>query len=110
MRLRAGLAAFGLMLYGGSYLVMATAMNTTIQLVALEEMRGRTYAVYVMCLTGALPIGLLVWGWAADRWAIRPVTVTAGALLALVVVGFHLSGRLKAMARADASAARAFTE
>lgn len=103
-------AAFGLMLYGGSYLVMATAMNTTIQLVALEEMRGRTYAVYVMCLTGALPIGLLVWGWAADRWAIRPVTVTAGALLALVVVGFHLSGRLQAMARADASAARAFTE
>ncbi len=97
------LAAVGLMLYGGSYLAIASALNTTIQLLARDDMRGKSIAVFVMCLTGALPIGLYVWGVAADHLGIQEVTVIAGVLLLLVTAGLWVTGRFSAMTDADRS-------
>jgi len=95
------LAVIGLGLYGGAYLAIASALNTTIQLLAVERMRGKAVAIFVMCLTGALPLGLVAWGWAADAWDIRPVTVVAGAALVVVTAWFAAAGRFDAMAAAD---------
>lgn len=95
------IAVAGLALYGGAYLAIASALNTTIQLLAREDMRGKALAVFIMCLTGALPIGLVVWGEAADRWGIQPVTVVAGALLVVTTAWFALAGRFDAMSEAD---------
>jgi MFS family permease len=92
------LACAGLVLYGGSYLGMAAALNTTIQMTAREDMRGKSIAVYVICLTGALPLGLVAWGWAADQWGVRGVTVAAGCALATIAAAFAASGRLSSMA------------
>ena len=83
-------AVIGLALYGGAYLAIASALNTTVQLLAREDMRGKVIAIYLGCLTGALPVGLVLWGWAADAWGIRPVTVVAGLLL-VVVTGWSSS-------------------
>lgn len=94
-------AVIGLALYGGAYLAIASALNTTIQLLAREDMRGKAVAIYLVCLTGALPIGLIVWGWAADAWGIQPVTVAAGLLLLAVTAWFAAAGRFDAMAAAD---------
>ena len=94
-------AVIGLALYGGAYLAIASALNTTIQLLAREDMRGKAVAVFIMCLTGALPLGLVVWGWAADAWGIRPVTVVAGVVLVAVTTWFAGAGRFDAMAAAD---------
>ena len=94
-------AVVGLALYGGAYLAIASALNTTIQLLARDDMRGRAVAIFVMCLTGALPVGLYVWGRTADVWGIRPVTVVAGVVLVLVTGWFALAGRFDAMAAAD---------
>lgn len=92
-----------LLCFGGAYLSIASTINTTIQLVVLEELRGVVIAIYLMCLTGALPIGLYVWGEAADAFGIRPTTVAAGAALVVVTTGFIVTGRFRVMADADAA-------
>ena len=95
------LAVVALAVYGGAYLAIASALNTTIQLLAREDMRGKAVAIFVMCLTGALPLGLMAWGWAADAWGIRPVTVVAGLALVTTTAWFSVAGRFDAMAAAD---------
>lgn len=95
------LAAAASVLYGGSYLAIASAINTTIQVLAREDMRGKSIAIYIMCLTGALPVGSVLWGWVADEVGIRAVTVGAGAALASVAALFATRGRFHAMAAAD---------
>ena len=90
-----------LVCFGGAYLSIASTINTTIQLVVREDLRGVVIAIYLMCLTGALPVGIFVWGAAADRVGIRPTTVAAGALLVAVTVVFVLTGRFSMMAAAD---------
>lgn len=97
-------ALIGLAVYGGSYLAIASAMNTTIQLVAREDMRGKAVAIYIMCLTGALPVGLVVWGWAADVWGVQAVTVAAGAILVALTGVFAATRRFDAMVAADTAA------
>lgn len=90
-------AVGGLAVYGGSYLAIASALNTTIQLSARDDLRGKALAIYLMFLTGALPVGLVVWGFAADRWGIRTVTVWAGALLLVVMGLMRLAGTFDRM-------------
>lgn len=90
-----------LLAFGGAYLSIASTINTTIQLVVDEELRGVVIAIYLMCLTGALPIGMILWGAAADEFGIRPTTVAAGLALAAVTAVFVLTGRFTVMAAAD---------
>jgi len=99
------LAAIASIAYGAAYLAIASALNTTIQVLASEAMRGKTIAVYLMCLTGALPIGLAVWGFAADAFGIRQVTVVSGVLLVAVTAWLAGSSRLDGMADADVARA-----
>ncbi len=97
------LSILALLCFGGAYLSIASTINTTIQLVVLEELRGVVIAIYLMCLTGALPIGLFVWGMAADAYGIRSTTVAAGLALAAVTLVFIVTGRFRVMADADAA-------
>jgi MFS family permease len=90
-----------LLFFGGSYLAIASTINTTIQLVVREDLRGTTIAIYLMCLTGALPVGLVGWGLAADRFGLRPTTVAAGLALVAVTGAFVATGRFSVMAAAD---------
>jgi hypothetical protein len=90
-----------LLFFGGAYLSIASTINTSIQLVVREELRGTVIAIYLMCLTGALPIGLYLWGVAADAFGLRPTTVVAGILLVLVTAVFVLTGRFRIMSHAD---------
>lgn len=95
-------ALLGGIIFGGSYLAIASAINTTIQLLARDEMRGKSIAFYIMCLTGSLPIGLWLWGLAADHWGIRAVTVVAGLALVALTGVFAMTGQFAAMGAADA--------
>ncbi len=90
-----------LVCFGGAYLSIASTINTTIQLVVREDLRGVVIAIYVMCLTGALPVGIFFWGAAADRVGIRPTTVAAGVLLVAVTLVFVTTRRFSVMAAAD---------
>jgi len=90
-------ALMGGLVWGGSYLAIAASMNTTVQLAVREEMRGKAIAVYLMCLTGALPVGTLAWGLVADRVGIRATTIGASAALLALTAWFVVGGRLAAL-------------
>lgn len=94
-------AVVALMAFGGSYLGIASTINTTIQLVVTDDLRGKVLAIYVMFLTGSLPIGLFVWGLLADAIGLRQVTVLSGLLLLGATTALWASGRFKVMAQAD---------
>ena len=94
-------AVAALLVFGGSYLGIASTINTTIQLVVHDHLRGKVIALYLMCLTGALPLGLLAWGFMADAVGLRATTVGAGVLLVLVTGLLRASGRFAVMAQAD---------
>jgi len=87
--------------FGAAYLALAATMNTAIQLVVREDLRGTVIALYLACLTGALPLGLYVWGEAADRFGLQHVTVVAGLLLLVVTVVLIVTGRFRVMAVGD---------
>ncbi len=93
-----GAAVAALLVFGAAYLTIAATINTTIQLVVADDLRGTVIALYLMCLTGALPVGLLLWGVAADAVGLRTTTVVAGGLLVLATVVFALTGRFRVMA------------
>jgi predicted MFS family arabinose efflux permease len=90
-----------LMCFGAAYLAIASTINTTIQLLVRDDLRGKVIAIYLMCLTGALPIGLIVWGQCADAFGLRVTTVVAGVLLIVVTLGYGLAGRFSLMAAED---------
>ena len=104
------IAVVGLVVYGAAYLAIASALNTTVQLLAEEHMRGKSIAIYIMCLTGALPVGLFVWGIVADAIGIQEVTVIAGVALLAVTYLLARTGRFAAMAAATGGAAEQVTD
>ncbi|MBI2168823.1 MAG: MFS transporter [Actinobacteria bacterium] len=75
-----GLAA--LFIAGVAYLPMASALNTTLQLLVEEQRRGKVLALYLMSFTASIPIGALVQGWLADVVGPRPTVAVAGCLFA----------------------------
>ncbi len=95
------IAVVGGILFGGAYLAIAATIITTIQLLAHEDMRGKAIAVYIGCLTASLPIGLYLWGLAADEFGIRATTVGAGLALIGVTALLRMTGRFSQMADAD---------
>ena len=86
-----------LLVAGGAYLAVASTSNTTVQLQVDEAMRGKVIAFYLMTFTAAIPIGSLVQGWTAQTIGPRQTTIAAGLLLAVLVTGLRVTGRLAAM-------------
>jgi len=100
-------ALAALMLFGGAYLAIASTINTSIQLVVADHLRGKVISVYLACLTGALPLGLLAWGWASDATSLRATTVVAGLLLVAATGVLVVTGRFQVMSAADDARDRA---
>jgi MFS family permease len=63
--------------------------NTTLQLRAPEEFRGRILSLYLLLFQGTSPIGGAITGGLADVWSIEvAITVEAGICLVVVAVAF----------------------
>jgi len=91
----AGLAGFALApgyvsgfaflcLTGFAFLVAVATLNTSVQLLVAEEMRGRVLAIYMMAVTGGYPLGSFIQGLMADRIGPRATVALAAAALSLV--------------------------
>jgi MFS family permease len=78
----------------GLILFLATSQSI-IQLSAGDHNRGRVMAVWAMVQSGAVPLGSLLAGQAADLWGVPLVLYWLGVFCALAAVGlvasFHLS-------------------
>jgi MFS family permease len=80
------LAVAALVLLGGAYVGTLTGLNTSVQLHAPTSERSRILSLYTLSLSMFYPLGALVQSAFARTWGVRPVTVTAAGLLAVVLV------------------------
>ncbi|MBI2705907.1 MAG: MFS transporter [Actinobacteria bacterium] len=79
-------AIFALAVSSAGYLGIASTLNTTIQLQVAESIRGKVLALYVMLLTLAMPVGLLIQGTAAEWFGLQATVIVAGLLFVAVTV------------------------
>ncbi|MFF0307157.1 MFS transporter [Streptosporangium sp. NPDC004379] len=70
---------------GVALITVNTAANTSVQLAASPEMRGRVMGIYVLVFTGGAPIGAPLLGWVAEIGGPRTGVVIGGVLTMLGV-------------------------
>ena len=92
---QAWLSAALLLVTGFGVLVATASMNTILQTVVEDEMRGRVMSLYTMAFVGMSPIGSLLGGWLAVHLG-APVTVTVGGA-ACVLLAAWFASRLPAL-------------
>jgi MFS family permease len=87
-----GLGLVALLVTGAGYLAIASTLNTTIQLQVDETMRGKVIALYVMCLTLALPLGALLQGVFAQFVGPQVAVMVFGSLFLAVWAWLRFGG------------------
>ncbi len=74
-----------------SMILMIATVNSTLQHLSMDEMRGRIMSIYTTAFLGFAPIGTLLAGSLADNFG-APITIACMAALALVLtVGLYLA-------------------
>jgi hypothetical protein len=66
---------------GVGFLGTLAVLNTTVQLLVAEEIRGRVLAVWAVVVTAFLPLGALAEGFLSDLVGMRPICIGAGLVL-----------------------------
>lgn len=83
-----GIGIAGMVVMGVAYIMIATALNTSVQARVDEVHRGRTISIYLMGLMAGVPLGALLQGAVADEVGLRITVVGSGlALVACVLAG-----------------------
>ena len=91
---RGGLVA--LVFIGGCHLAVLSSVNTSLQVIVADDIRGRALAVRSMIFFMSFPIGGLLWGALADSIGPRSMMLVAGGfLLVSVAVLLSLRGPLR---------------
>lgn len=82
------LASYGmLILAGASMMAVFTTVNSLVQLIVTNEMRGRVMSVYNFAFRGGMPLGNLATGWLVKMFT-APVVLAVNGML-LIVVGLY---------------------
>ncbi len=76
----------GMFVMGSAYVMIATALNTSIQARVDESHRGRAMSIYLMGLLAGVPLGSLLQGTIASGIGLRPTVIGSAALLAIWTV------------------------
>jgi MFS family permease len=82
-----------LFLFGASLMVVFAMVNSLVQLITTNEMRGRVMSVYNMAFRGGMPLGNLVTGKFVRMYSAPPVLAVNGVLLLFVGLYFLLVQR-----------------
>ncbi len=77
---------------GASAFAFIAVANTTLQLTAAPEMRGRVMALYGIAFLGSTPVGSPIVGWIAQQWGPRVAFAVGGvaAIAAALAAGWSL--------------------
>jgi MFS family permease len=75
-----------LFVMGGASFAFIAVANTTLQLTARPEMRGRVMALYAIAFLGSTPVGSPIIGWVCAVWGPRSGFAVGG--IAALVSGF----------------------
>ncbi|MGA8437255.1 MAG: MFS transporter [Candidatus Sulfotelmatobacter sp.] len=82
-----------LVLAGGSMMAVFATVNSLVQLITTNEMRGRVMSVYNVAFRGGMPMGNLLSGWLVPVFTAPVVLGVNGFLLILVALYFLLLQR-----------------
>jgi len=82
-----------LALVGASMMAAFATVNSLVQLITTNEMRGRVMSVYNCAFRGGMPVGNLLTGWLVPLFTAPVVLGVNGALLILVALYFLLVQR-----------------
>ncbi|HSB01277.1 MAG TPA: MFS transporter [Anaerolineales bacterium] len=89
-----------MVLIGWGTVTQLVAMNTLIQVMVPNGLRGRVFSVYLWALQGVAPFGSLLIGWLAQNWGV-PLAALIGGFVSLVTIGgLHLLNPLVRRAQA----------
>lgn len=92
---RALVVSYALLLLGGALLIVAfSLMNSLVQLIAPNEMRGRVMSIYMVAFRGGMPLGSLASGYLANVTS-APVTLAVCGVLMIAVALYFLAGYRK---------------
>lgn len=84
--------AYPLIFLAGVCMMMVFALiNSLVQLLVIDEMRGRVMSIYMVAFRGGMPLGALITGALAERFPLARVLAVEGTLLALLAAGYLLS-------------------
>lgn len=98
--LNMGVSLILLVLMGWGTVTQLVSMNTLIQVMVPNGLRGRVFSVYLWGLQGVAPFGSLLIGWLAQNWGV-PAAALIGGLISLITVGsLHLMNPLVRQAQA----------
>ena len=76
---------------GAASVSFAASVNSTLQLSAAPQMRGRVMALYAMVFLGSTPIGGPLVGWLAEVWGPRTGLVLSGAAALSAAAGARIA-------------------
>lgn len=97
-------AAFFLFLIGLGLVSQFSMMNTVIQHLVTDQMRGRVMAIYTICFIGFAPLGNFEIGFAAEKIGSQPAIRLSAVIL--IIFGIFLYGyRKKLQSRLSKSSA-----
>jgi predicted MFS family arabinose efflux permease len=82
-----------LVLAGASMMAVFATVNSLVQLITTNEMRGRVMSVYNVAFRGGMPLGNLLSGWLVPLFTAPVVLGVNGFLLVLVALYFLLLQR-----------------
>jgi MFS family permease len=82
-----------LALVGASMMAVFATVNSLVQLIVTNEMRGRVMSVYNCAFRGGMPMGNLLSGWLVPIFTAPVVLGVNGLLLILVALYFLLIQR-----------------
>ncbi len=82
-----------LVLVGASMMAVFATVNSLVQLITTNEMRGRVMSVYNFAFRGGMPMGNLLSGWLVPMFTAPVVLGVNGLLLVLLALYFFLVQR-----------------
>lgn len=75
---------------GWGTVTQLVTMNTLIQVIVPNGLRGRVFSMYLWAVQGVAPFGSLLIGWLAQNWGV-PLAALTGGLVSLISIGsLHL--------------------
>jgi len=87
------LSGFILVLVGASMMAVFATVNSLVQLITTNEMRGRVMSVYNFAFRGGMPMGNLLSGWLVPIFSAPLVLMVNGMLLVLLSLYFFVVQR-----------------
>jgi predicted MFS family arabinose efflux permease len=97
------MAALVLLIVGLASIVAVAGVNTALQMMAPDALRGRVMSIYTLIFGGVFPFGAFLAGITAETWGVRTALGGAGGFGLMVLAVILVAGGRRAMAIGDPS-------